>query len=102
MSFLGKATTGCVLASSVLVLAACGSSSSSTSSSGASSSSSGGNTIDIYSSLPLQGAVSAQTDPLVNGMKLALSEADGKAGTFTVNYQSLDDSTATRRDKLGS
>jgi len=31
---------------------------------------------------------------LVNGIKLALSEAGGKAGSFTVNYQSLDDSTA--------
>jgi branched-chain amino acid transport system substrate-binding protein len=30
----------------------------------------------------------------VNGIKLALSEAGGKAGQFTVNYQSLDDSTA--------
>jgi branched-chain amino acid transport system substrate-binding protein len=58
------------------------------------SSSSGGGTIDIYSSLPLQGASTAQTTPLVNGIKLALAEAGGKAGQWTVNYQSLDDSTA--------
>jgi branched-chain amino acid transport system substrate-binding protein len=90
MRFLGKAMTGCLLAGSVLALGACGSSSSS-SSSGASSS---GNTIDIYSSLPLQGASSAQTNPMVNGIKLALDQAGGKAGSFTVNYQSLDDSTA--------
>ena len=31
---------------------------------------------------------------MVNGIKLALSQAGGKAGAFTVNYQSLDDSTA--------
>jgi branched-chain amino acid transport system substrate-binding protein len=31
---------------------------------------------------------------MVNGIKLALSEAGGKAGQWTVNYQSLDDSTA--------
>jgi branched-chain amino acid transport system substrate-binding protein len=31
---------------------------------------------------------------LVNGIKLALAEAGGKAGQWTVNYQSLDDSTA--------
>ena len=31
---------------------------------------------------------------MVNGMKLALSQAGGKAGQWTVNYQSLDDSTA--------
>lgn len=53
-----------------------------------------GGVVDIYSSLPLQGASSAQTGPLVNGIKLALKQAGGKAGDFTVNYQSLDDSTA--------
>ena len=96
MRILGKVMTGCLLAAAVLVLGACGSSSSSSSSgSSGGSSSSGGNTLDIYSSLPLQGAVSAQTGPTVNGIRLALSEAGGKAGTFTVNYQSLDDSTAT-------
>ena len=31
---------------------------------------------------------------MVQGIKLALSEAGGKAGKFTVNYQALDDSTA--------
>ena len=31
---------------------------------------------------------------MVNGIKLALAEAGGKAGQWTVNYQSLDDSTA--------
>jgi branched-chain amino acid transport system substrate-binding protein len=78
------------------VIAACGSSSNSSSSTtgGGSSSGGGSNTVDIYSSLPLQGASSAQTLPMVNGIKLALSEAGGKAGQFTVNYQSLDDSTA--------
>jgi branched-chain amino acid transport system substrate-binding protein len=73
-------------------IAACGSSNSS---SGGSSSS---NTVDIYSSLPLQGASSAQTGPLVNGIKLALSQAGGKAGSFTVNYSDLDDSTAQAGD----
>src|ERR1035441_5404201 len=78
----------------VAALSACGSSSSSSSSSSGGASAGGGKTVDIYSSLPLQGAATAQTDPMVNGMKLALSEAGGKAGSFTVNYQSLDDSTA--------
>jgi branched-chain amino acid transport system substrate-binding protein len=99
MSFLGKAMRGGLVLGSVLALSACGSSSSSSStsgaaSSGAASSSSGSNAVDIYSSLPLQGASSAQTVPLVNGIKLALSQAGGKAGKFTVNYTSLDDSTA--------
>jgi len=95
MRILGKTMTGCLLTTAVLTLGACGSSSKSSSSSGGSSSSSGGaNAVDIYSSLPLQGASTAQTDPMVNGIKLALSQAGGKAGKFTVNYQSLDDSTA--------
>ena len=85
------------LAAIALAVVGCSSSSSSsTSGAGSSSSSSGssGNTVDIYSSLPLQGSSTSQTDPLVNGIKLALAQAGGKAGQWTVNYQSLDDSTA--------
>ncbi|MBV9422300.1 MAG: branched-chain amino acid ABC transporter substrate-binding protein [Solirubrobacterales bacterium] len=97
MRLPNKAMTGCLLAGAVLVIAACGSSSSSSKSSGAASggsSSSSSKTIDIYSSLPLQGASTAQTDPMVNGIRLALSQAGGKAGQWTVNYTALDDSTA--------
>jgi branched-chain amino acid transport system substrate-binding protein len=42
----------------------------------------------------MQGSSNAQTIPLVNGIKLALSEAHDKAGKFTVKYTELDDSTA--------
>jgi branched-chain amino acid transport system substrate-binding protein len=95
MKIMRRTTAIAALAAMALAVAGCSSSSSSSSSSGGgSSSSSGGNTVDIYSSLPLQGASSAQTGPMVNGIKLALSEAGGKAGQWTVNYQSLDDSTA--------
>ncbi len=95
MSRRARAMRGCLAAVTVLAVAACGSSSSSSSSSGGGAASgSSGKTIDIYSSLPLQGASTAQTDPMVNGIKLALSEAGGKAGSFKVNYTSLDDSTA--------
>jgi branched-chain amino acid transport system substrate-binding protein len=83
------------LAAIALAVAGCSSSGSSSSSAGGgSSSSASGKTVDIYSSLPLQGASTSQTVPLVNGIKLALSQAGGKAGQWTVNYQSLDDSTA--------
>ena len=82
------------LAAIALAAVGCSSSGSSSSAGGGSSSSASGGTVDIYSSLPLQGASTAQTDPLVNGIKLALSQAGGKAGQWTVNYQSLDDSTA--------
>jgi branched-chain amino acid transport system substrate-binding protein len=86
----------CGVVIAALALAACGSSNKTSTSSGGSGSSgsSGSNTVDVYSSLPMQGASSAQTIPLVNGIKLALSEAGGKAGKFTVNYTVLDDSTA--------
>src|SRR5438477_7290762 len=87
---LRKTITAGLSVIAAVVIAACGSSS--TSSPG---SSSGGKTINIYSSLPLQGAVNVQTLPMVNGIKLALSEAGGKAGQFKVNYISMDDSTAT-------
>jgi branched-chain amino acid transport system substrate-binding protein len=92
MRFPRKAVTGCLLAGAAIAVAACGSSSSTTT--GGSGGASGSNTIDIYSSLPLQGASTAQTNPMVNGMKLALDQAGGKAGQWKVNYTSLDDSTA--------
>src|SRR2546429_184211 len=84
-----RTTAIAALATVALAAAACSSSPSSSPSSGGSA-----GTIDIYSSLPLQGASSAQTGPMVNGIKLALSQAGNKAGQWTVNYQSLDDSTA--------
>jgi len=54
----------------------------------------GGSSVTVYSSLPLQGASRPQTTALVDGIKLALKEAGGKAGNITVKYTSLDDSTA--------
>jgi branched-chain amino acid transport system substrate-binding protein len=96
MKIMRRTSAIAALAAIAVAAAGCSSSGSSSSSGGgsSSSSSSGGNTVDIYSSLPLQGASSAQTGPMVNGIKLALAEAGGKAGQWTVNYQSLDDSTA--------
>src|SRR6201987_4502300 len=89
--------TPAIAALAAIALAVVGCSSSGSSSSaggGGSSSSASGKTVDIYSSLPLQGASTSQTNPMVNGIKLALSQAGNKAGQWTVNYQSLDDSTA--------
>jgi branched-chain amino acid transport system substrate-binding protein len=79
-------TMGVVVAL-VALLAACGSSKKS-------SSGSGGSTVDIYSSLPLQGASKDQTGAMVKGIQLALAQAKNKAGKFNVKYTSLDDSTA--------
>src|SRR5918992_6410488 len=53
-----------------------------------------GDTLQVYSSLPLQGAQRPQTTDLVRGAELALKQHDGRAGDFTIEYASLDDSTA--------
>jgi branched-chain amino acid transport system substrate-binding protein len=92
-----KGRTFAVAASAValgLGLAACGSDNNKDKKSTASGGGGGGGTVDLYSSLPLQGASKDQTGALVNGIRLALSEAGNKAGNFTVKYTSLDDSTA--------
>ncbi len=54
----------------------------------------GAGTVDLYSSLPLQGASKDQTNAMVKGIRLALDEAGNKAGDTTIKYTSLDDSTA--------
>jgi branched-chain amino acid transport system substrate-binding protein len=53
-----------------------------------------GGTLNVYSSLPLQGASRPQTTAMVEGIRLALEQANGKAGEYTIKYTSLDDSTA--------
>jgi len=90
---VARRKAGILLVGALVALAGCGSSSNTTSST-TSTTSSSGKTVDIYSSLPLTGASTAQTIPLVDGIKLALSQAKDKAGPFTVNYTSLNDATA--------
>jgi branched-chain amino acid transport system substrate-binding protein len=51
-----------------------------------------GNQLAIYSSLPLQGPSAAVSQQIVNGERLALADAGGRAGSFKVGYVSLDDS----------
>jgi branched-chain amino acid transport system substrate-binding protein len=80
-----------VLATASFGLAACGGDDDEAGGGGRES---GGGTVNVYSSLPLQGASSAQTTAMVNGIELALQQADNKAGDIEVNYESLDDSTA--------
>jgi branched-chain amino acid transport system substrate-binding protein len=81
-------------ASLALGVAACGDDDNDKSTGGDTGGSSAGGTVNIYSSLPLQGASKDQTAAMVQGIRLALEEAGGKAGDFTVKYQALDDSTA--------
>jgi len=86
---LKKALAVSIAIGTAAAISACGGGGSDTSGGGG-----GGGEVSIYSSLPLQGASTAQTKPMVNGIKLALDQAGGKAGDYTVNYTSLDDSTA--------
>jgi branched-chain amino acid transport system substrate-binding protein len=86
------AATGCLIGALAMGVAACGGNDNGGSS--GSTASGGGKSLTIYSSLPLQGASRPQTTALVNGIKLALDQAGGKAGDFSIKYQSLDDSTA--------
>ena len=51
---------------------------------------SGPDTLTIYSSLPLQGPDRERARDMVNAIKLALQEAGGKVGPFTITYVSLD------------
>ncbi len=56
--------------------------------------SAGQESVTIYSSLPLQGASRPQTTAMVNGIRLAVQQHDGRAGGYKIEYISLDDSTA--------
>jgi branched-chain amino acid transport system substrate-binding protein len=93
VELVARRNAGIFLVGALLTLAGCGSSSNTTSTKSSTPSSSS-KTVDIYSSLPLTGASTAQTIPMVDGIKLALSQAGGKAGPWTVNYTSLNDATA--------
>jgi branched-chain amino acid transport system substrate-binding protein len=89
------AATGCLVAALAMGAAACGDDDEGGGGGGGGSSDSGGGkTLNVYSSLPLQGASRPQTTAMVNGIKLALEQAGNKAGDFSIKYQSLDDSTA--------
>ncbi|MEN9579642.1 MAG: hypothetical protein RJA70_2651 [Pseudomonadota bacterium] len=54
--------------------------------------------LKIVSSLPRTGSANAQTSSVVNGIKLALSEVDGKARGQTIQYEDWDDASARKGD----
>ena len=54
-----------------------------------------GNQLAIYSSLPLQGPLAADSQQIINGEKLALAQAGGQVGPFKIGYVSLDDADPT-------
>jgi branched-chain amino acid transport system substrate-binding protein len=52
-----------------------------------------GNTLTIYSSIPFDPADKPQSEDVVDGEKMALQQAGGKVGKYTIKYVSLDDAT---------
>ncbi len=90
MRVRSAAATGCLLTALAFGVAACGGDDEG----GGGGGGEGRTSLTIYSSLPLQGDSRPQSESVVNGMKLALEEASGKVGKFTVKYKSLDDATA--------
>jgi branched-chain amino acid transport system substrate-binding protein len=88
-----RALSGAAVVCLALVGAGCGGGDDDGGSTGGSADT-GSKNLTIYSSLPLQGENRAQSESVVNGEKMALEEAGGKVGDYTIKYESLDDSTA--------
>jgi branched-chain amino acid transport system substrate-binding protein len=86
------AASGCLVTALAFGVAACGGNDNK--SSGGGGGGGGRTSLTIYSSLPLQGDSRPQSESVVNGEKMALAEAGGKVGKFTIKYSSLDDATA--------
>ncbi len=94
MRFHRLITLGCVVAAASTGVVACGDDDDSSGGGGGGGDSAGGGELHIYSSLPLEGAQRGQSTALVNGAKLALEQAGGKAGDYTIKYTSLSDASA--------
>lgn len=52
-----------------------------------------GTTIKIVSSLPMTGPSLAQTETVVNAIRMAFEEIDYQVGNVTIEYEALDDAT---------
>lgn len=53
-------------------------------------------TIKIVSSLPRTGSANTQTTSIVNGMKMAIAEANAQVGSFKLQYVDWDDASPER------
>ncbi len=85
---LNRVRLGVVLAVlAVLGLQACGSSAKDAARGGSVI----GDSLTIYSSLPLRGPFAERMRAMVDGEKLAIADAGGKVGDWTIRYSSLDD-----------
>jgi branched-chain amino acid transport system substrate-binding protein len=84
-----------IAASSCVILCAFGVAACGGSDSGGGGGSSKSKTVTIYSSLPLQGASRGNSEAVNNGAKLALKAVNNKVNGITINFKTLDDSTAS-------
>ena len=80
----------------VLAFAAAGCGGSSNESGGSTNGGGGteGKTVKIVSDLPLQGSDRVQTTQMNEAIKFVLDQANNKAGSYNVDFQSYDDATA--------
>ncbi len=85
---------GCLIVALAGTVAACGDDDEGGGGGGGTSTDGGGGTLNLYSSLPLQGASRPQSEDVIKGIRLALKERQNKAGGFDIKYESLDDATA--------
>jgi branched-chain amino acid transport system substrate-binding protein len=88
------AAWSCLTAVMAFGVAACGDDDENGGGGGGGSESSGGGTLNVYSSLPLQGASRPQSEDVIKGIQLALKQKNNKCGDFGIKYESLDDATA--------
>jgi branched-chain amino acid transport system substrate-binding protein len=55
-----------------------------------------GHTLTIYASVPLEGSSASGARTVLDGEQLALAQAGGRVGRFTVHLRALDDASLTR------
>lgn len=84
-----KVTRFAVLAATAaIVFSAC------SGSSGGSGGAGSKGTLDVWTSLPMQGSAKGSSESMINAAKLALEKRGGVVAGWTINYQPQDDSTA--------
>jgi branched-chain amino acid transport system substrate-binding protein len=86
------ALAACLLPLFVAALSGCGGSTSTSGGDTGTAADAGAKVVDVYSSLPMHGPSASAASAIVDGIRLALAQADARAGTFSVHYTALDDS----------
>jgi branched-chain amino acid transport system substrate-binding protein len=87
-------TLVCLLGALALGVSACGGDDDDDGGGGGGGGTTASKDVTIYSSLPLKGSSRVQSLDVQRGETLALEQRDGKAGSCTIEYKKLDDSTA--------